>query len=100
MLLTTQPTTQFYADLIKNEGVQFANTVLQNYYNTGVINEQQFQAQKQDLLKVAQSMQKVQDLGVNAEKAQVVTVLNANVEDLKKQVEEETDPAAKTIFRK
>ena len=95
---STQPATQFYADLIKNEGVQFANTVLQNYYNTGVINEQQFQAQKQELLKVAQSMQKVQDLGVNAEKAQVVTVLNANVEDLKKQVEEETDPAAKTIL--
>jgi len=95
---STQPATQFYADLIKNEGVQFANTVLQNYYNTGVINEQQFQAQKQELLKVAQSMQKVQDLGVNAEKAQVVTVLNANVEDLKRQVEEETDPAAKTIL--
>ena len=93
-----QPQTQFYADLIKNEGVQFANTVLQNYYNTGVINEQQFEAQKQELLKVAQSMQKVQDLGVNAEKAQVVTVLNANVEDLKKQVEEETDPAAKVIL--
>jgi predicted metal-dependent hydrolase len=94
----SQPTTQFYADLIKNEGVQFANSVLQNYYNTGVIDEKKFQEQKMELLKVAQSMQKVQNLGVSPEKAQVVTILNANVEDLKKQVEEETDQAAKVIL--
>jgi hypothetical protein len=94
----SQPTTQFYADLIKNEGVQFANSVLQNYYNTGVIDEKKFQEQKMELLKIAQSMQKVQNLGVSPEKAQVVTILNANVEDLKKQVEEETDQAAKVIL--
>lgn len=94
----SQPTIQFYADLIKNEGVQFANSVLQNYYNTGVIDEKKFQEQKMQLLKVAQSMQKVQNLGVSPEKAQVVTILNANVEDLKKQVEEETDQAAKVIL--
>jgi len=93
-----QPTIQFYADLIKNEGVQFANSVLQNYYNTGVIDDKKFQEQKMQLLKVAQSMQKVQNLGVSPEKAQVVTILNANVEDLKKQVEEETDQAAKVIL--
>ena len=94
----SQPTIQFYADLIKNEGIQFANSVLQNYYNTGVIDEKKFQEQKMELLKVAQSMQKVQNLGVSPEKAQVVTILNANVEDLKKQVEEETDQAAKVIL--
>ena len=94
----SQPTIQFYADLIKNEGVQFANSVLQNYYNTGVINEKKFQEQKMELLKVAQSMQKVQNLGVSPEKAQVVTILNANVEDLKKQVDAETDQAAKVIL--
>jgi hypothetical protein len=94
----SQPTTQFYADLIKNEGIQFANSVLQNYYNTGVIDEKKFQEQKMELLKVAQSMQKVQNLGVSPEKSQVVTILNANVEDLKKQVEEETDQAAKVIL--
>jgi len=95
---SSQPTTQFYADLIKNEGIQFANSVLQNYYNTGVIDEKKFQEQKMELLKVAQSMQKVQNLGVSPEKSQVVTILNANVEDLKKQVEEETDQAAKVIL--
>ena len=94
----SQPTTQFYADLIKNEGVQFANSVLQNYYNTGVIDEKKFQEQKMELLKVAQSMQKIENLGVSPEKAQVVTILNANVEDLKRQVEEETDQAAKVIL--
>jgi len=94
----SQPTIQFYADLIKNEGVQFANSVLENYYNTGVIDEKKFQEQKMELLKVAQSMQKVQNLGVSLEKAQVVTILNANVEDLKKQVDAETDQAAKVIL--
>lgn len=95
---SSQPNIQFYADLVKNEGVQFANTVLQNYYNTGVIDEKKFQEQKMELLKVAQSMQKVQNLGVSPEKAQVVTILNANVEDLKAQVEEEEDPAAKSVL--
>ncbi len=95
---STQPNIQFYADLVKNEGVQFANTVLQNYYNTGVIDEKKFQEQKMELLKVAQSMQKVQNLGVSPEKAQVVTILNANVEDLKAQVEAEEDPAAKSVL--
>ena len=95
---STQPTTQFYADLVKNQGLEFANTVLQNYYNTGIINEQKFEEQKAELLKVAQSMQKVQDLGVSPEKAQVITVLNSNVEDLKAQVEAEQDLAAKSVL--
>ena len=95
---STQPTTQFYADLVKNQGLDFANIVLQNYYNTGVINEKQFEEQKIELQNVAQSMQKVQDLGVSPEKAQVITVLNANVEALKADVEAEQDQAAKSVL--
>jgi len=95
---STQPTTQFYADLVKNQGLEFANNVLQNYYNNGVINEKQFEEQKIELQNVAQSMQKVQDLGVSPEKAQVITVLNSNVEDLKAQVEAEQDLAAKSVL--
>lgn len=95
---STQPTTQFYADLVKNQGLDFANIVLQNYYNTGVINEKQFEEQKIELQNVAQSMQKVQDLGVTPEKAQVITVLNANVEALKADVEAEQDQAAKSVL--
>jgi hypothetical protein len=95
---STQPTTQFYADLVKNQGLEFANTVLQNYYNTGVINEKQFEEQKIELQNVAQSMQKVQGLGVSPEKAQVITVLNANVEALKADVEAEQDQAAKSVL--
>jgi len=95
---STQPTTQFYADLVKNQGLDFANIVLQNYYNTGVINEKQFEEQKIELQNVAQSMQKVQDLGVSPEKAQVITVLNANVEALKADAEAEQDQAAKSVL--
>lgn len=91
---------QFFANMVQKEGVEFAQKVLETYYTKGVIDKTEYENQKGNLEQIATRLQKLGDAGVRGNDAILMTSLTSQSEELQDKVNTEQDEAAKAVYQK
>jgi hypothetical protein len=97
--LIPDSTTQMLTDVVSKQGVDFANTLIDKWYENGKISKDVVATLKQDVTKIATKIPKLQEAGVDGDKAKLMSSLSAQSEDLTTRINAEQDPAIKAVYK-
>lgn len=89
--LIPQAKAQYYADIIGKHGIDFAMENLQHQFNTGVIDEKQFQAEQDKIMLAAKKLKDFEGLGLKGDDAKAYFTLTESANRLKKAIGETDD---------
>jgi len=89
--LIPQAKAQYYADIIGKHGIDFAMENLQHQFNTGVIDEKQFQAEQEKIMLSAKKLKEFEGLGLKGDDAKAYFTLTESANRLKKAISETDD---------
>src|SRR6266496_2446329 len=89
--LIPQAKAQYYADIIGKHGIDFAMENLQHQFNTGVIDEKQFQAEQEKIMLSAKKLKEFEGLGLKGDDAKAYFTLTESANRLKKAIGEKDD---------
>ncbi len=97
--LVPNSTTQMLTDVVSKQGVDFANTLIDKWYENGKIGKDVVATLKQDVTKIATKIPKLQEAGVDGDKAKLMSSLSAQSEELTTKINAEQDPAVKAVYQ-
>lgn len=97
--LVPNSTTQMLTDVVSKQGVDFANTLIDKWYENGKISKDVVATLKQDVTKIATKIPKLQEAGVDGDKAKLMSSLSAQSEELTTKINAEQDPAVKAVYQ-
>lgn len=97
--LVPNSTTQMLTDVVSKQGVDFANTLIDKWYENGKISKDVVATLKQDVTKIATKIPKLQEAGVNGDKAKLMSSLSSQSEELTTKINAEQDPAVKAVYQ-
>jgi hypothetical protein len=92
-------TTQMLTDVVTKNGVDFANALIDKWYENGKISKEVVATLKQDVTKISAKIPKLQEAGVEGDKAKLMSSLSAQSQELSAKVNAEQDPALKAVYQ-
>jgi len=93
------PAIQAINQIIQVSDVNTAVSVAEKYFELGVIDKAGLDKIKLEIPKIAESNQKMQNLGVDQDRVVLLSALSDKHSSLKQQAEKETDPSVKSLLQ-
>lgn len=92
-------TTQMLTDAVSKNGVEFTNGLIDKWFEAGKINQKTVAKLKAEVAKIQTQLPKMQEAGVDVEKAKLMSSLSSQSQELQNKINAEKDPAVKALYQ-
>ena len=92
-------TTQMLTDAVSKNGVEFTNSLIDKWFEAGKINQKTVAKLKAEVAKIQTQLPKMQEAGVDVEKAKLMSSLSSQSQELQNKINTEKDPAVKALYQ-
>lgn len=90
---------QLFVEALQSKGFQFANALIETQFLNGVINKSELKSKKEELVKIANSLGTLEQLGLNNDQKKLYTGIQSEIQELKSQQAAAPDETIKSNFQ-